>query len=110
MPLQADPTLKFAVRNFGLKRIAGDILQVASPYNTYRNRGLPPGPICTPSKTTINAVLNAAQTNYLYFVANRGLNGHLFSNTFEEHIIKANSYRQEDKIRREKDSLNKVGK
>jgi UPF0755 protein len=110
MPLQADPTLKFAVRNFGLKRIAGDILLTASPYNTYKNRGLPPGPICTPSKTTIDAVLNAAKTDYLYFVANRKLNGHLFSNSFEEHVKKANDYRQEDKLRRERDSVVKVGR
>lgn len=105
MPLQADPTLKFATRNFALKRIAGDILQVASPYNTYRNKGLPPGPICTPSKITINAVLNAAETPFLYFVANRGLSGHLFSKTFEEHVQKAAEYRRQDKARRNADSL-----
>lgn len=107
MPLQADPTLKFAVRNFALKRIAGPILDVASPYNTYRNKGLPPGPICTPSKVTIEAVLNPAQTSYLYFVANSRLNGHLFSTTFEEHIKKAAAYRQEDKKRIEADSVRK---
>ncbi|WP_162944948.1 endolytic transglycosylase MltG [Flavisolibacter nicotianae] len=99
MPLQADPTLKFATREFALKRIAGPILHVASPYNTYQNKGLPPGPICTPSKITIDAVLNPAQTPYLYFVANSRLNGHLFSSTFEEHVKKANVYREEDKKR-----------
>lgn len=104
MPLQADPTLKFAVRNFALKRIAGDILNVASPYNTYRNKGLPPGPICTPSKITIDKVLNPAQTSYLYFVANSRLNGHLFSESFEEHVQKARMYREEDKKRRQRDS------
>jgi UPF0755 protein len=108
MPLQADPTLKFAVRNFALKRIAGEILQVASPYNTYQNKGLPPGPICTPSKITIEAVLNPAQTGFLYFVANRKLNGHLFSESFEEHVQKANAYREQDKARREKDSLQRA--
>jgi len=108
--LGADPTLKFAVRNFALKRIAGDIMHVASPYNTYENKGLPPGPICTPSKITIDAVLNPAQTNYYFFVANSKLNGHLFSETFEEHVKKANVYREEDKARRERDSLPKVGK
>jgi UPF0755 protein len=105
MPLQADPTLKFAVRNFALKRIAGDILNVSSPYNTYRNKGLPPGPICTPSKVTIDKVLNPAETGYLFFVANSKLNGHLFSTSFGEHVQKANSYRQEDRMRRQKDSL-----
>lgn len=109
MPLQADPTLKFATRNFALKRIAGDILNVISPYNTYRNKGLPPGPICTPSKITIEAVLNPAPTPFLFFVANRRLSGHLFSETFEEHVRKANEYREQDKVRREKDSLKRAG-
>ena len=109
MFLGADPTLKFAVRNFGLKRIAGEIMHVQSPYNTYANKGLPPGPICTPSKITLDAVLNPAQTNYYFFVANSRLNGHLFSETFKEHVKKANAYREEDKLRRERDSL-KAGK
>jgi len=104
--LQADPTLKFAVKDFALKRIAGDILNVESPYNTYRIPGLPPGPICTPSKKTIDAVLNPAKTNYMFFVANTKLNGHLFSVTFDEHVKKAAQYREEDRLRRERDSLN----
>lgn len=103
--LQADPTLKFAVKDFALKRIAGPILDVQSPYNTYKNPGLPPGPICTPSKKTIDAVLNPAKTNYMFFVANSKLNGHLFSATFEEHLKKAAQYHEEDKVRREKDSM-----
>ncbi len=103
--LQADPTLKFAVKDFALKRIAGEILNVVSPYNTYKNPGLPPGPICTPSAKTIDAVLNPAKTNYMFFVANSKLNGHLFSVTFDEHVRKANQYREEDKLRRERDSL-----
>lgn len=103
--LQADPTLKFAVKDFSLKRIAGEILQVESPYNTYKYQGLPPGPICTPSAKTIDAVLNPAKTNFMFFVANAKLNGHLFSATFEEHKLKAAQYRQEDKQRRERDSL-----
>jgi UPF0755 protein len=103
--LQADPTLKFAVKNFALKRIAGEILSVESPYNTYKYPGLPPGPICTPSQKTIDAVLNPAKTNYHFFVANSKLNGHLFSVTFDEHVKKANQYREEDKLRRERDSI-----
>jgi len=105
--LQADPTLKFAVKNFSLKRIAGEILNVESPYNTYKYQGLPPGPISTPSKKTIDAVLNAAKTNYRFFVANSKLSGHLFSQTFEEHVKKANQYREEDKLRRQRDSMKK---
>lgn len=104
MPLQADPTLKFAVKDFSIKWIHGDILNTESPYNIYKYPGLPPGPICTPSKKTIDAVLNAANTNYMFFVANSKLNGHLFSETFEEHVKKAALYREEDKLRREKDS------
>jgi UPF0755 protein len=107
MALQADPTLKFAAKDFSLKRIAGEILNIESPYNTYKNRGLPPGPICTPSRKTIEEVLNPANTNYLFFVANSQLNGHSFSSSFEEHKIKANQYREEDKLRRERDSLKK---
>lgn len=110
MPLQADPTLKFAIRNFALKRIAGEILQVASPYNTYINKGLPPGPICTPSEKSLDAVLNPAQTPYLYFVANGRLNGHLFSETFAEHVQKATVYREQDKARRERDSVPNAGR
>ena len=107
MPLQADPTLKFATRNFALKRIAGPILQVESPYNTYRNKGLPPGPISTPSRKTLEAVLNPANTPYLFFVANSRLNGHLFSTTFEEHLQKARGYWQQDRQRAAKDSAGK---
>lgn len=105
--LQADPTLKFAVKDFSIKWIHGDILNVESPYNTYKYPGLPPGPICTPSKKTIDAVLNPAKTNYMFFVANPQLNGHLFSVTFEEHQKKAAQYHEEDKMRRERDSINK---
>jgi UPF0755 protein len=103
--LQADPTLKYATKDFALKRIAGDILNVQSPYNTYKVPGLPPGPICTPSKKTIDAILNPAKTNYMFFVANTKLNGHLFSATYEEHLKKAAQYHEEDKLRRERDSL-----
>ena len=101
MYLGADPTLKFAVRDFSIKWIHGPILDVESPYNTYRHKGLPPGPICTPSKRTIDEVLEAPQTDYLFFVANTRLSGHLFSTTFEEHVKKAQSYREEDRKRRE---------
>lgn len=99
MPLQADPTVKFALKDFALTRIYGDHLNVQSPYNTYRNRGLPPGPICTPSKKTIDAVLSAPQTSYIYFVANKQLNGtHVFSNTYNEHMVKAREYQDAYKV------------
>lgn len=96
MPLQADPTVKFALKDFGLKRIYKKHLLVESPYNTYRNKGLPPGPICTPSKKTIDAVLNAPTTDFIYFVASSKFNGtHEFSATYAEHLQKAKAYQQE---------------
>lgn len=107
MALGADPTLKFATRQFGLKRIAGDILETESPYNTYNNPGLPPGPICTPSKITIDKVLNPADTKYLYFVARTDLVGHLFSETHNEHLRKRAAYLAADRRRREAESSNK---
>ena len=95
MKLQADPTVKFAMRNFLLKRITGEHLPYNSPYNTYRYAGLPPGPICTPSINTIDAVLDAPSTNYLYFVAKSDFSGyHLFSETYEEHQKKAGEYQK----------------
>ncbi len=96
MPLQADPTIKFALKDFGLKRIYQKHLSVESPYNTYRNKGLPPGPICTPSRKTIDAVLNAPKTDYIYFVASPNFDGtHEFSSNYKEHLQKAKAYQQE---------------
>lgn len=95
MPLQADPTLRFALNDFTIKRLYGDHLTIESPYNTYRNTGLPPGPICTPSKKTIDAVLQAPATEYLYFVADSSFNGtHNFSVTYGEHMEKAKAYQK----------------
>jgi UPF0755 protein len=100
MPLQADPTIRFALNDFTIKRVYGDHLHVASPYNTYERLGLPPGPICTPSKKTIDAVLNAPTTNYLYFVADSSFSGtHIFSVTYEEHLQKAKAYQKAFKER-----------
>jgi UPF0755 protein len=102
MPLGADPTIKFALKDFSIRWIHGTMLKVSSPYNTYINKGLPPGPICTPSEKTIDAVLAAPPTNYMYFVANSNFKGgHLFSSSYEEHLVKAKAYQQEDKRRRE---------
>jgi UPF0755 protein len=96
MPLQADPTVKFALRNFELKRILNGHLQTQSPYNTYINKGLPPGPICTPSIETIDAVLNSPKTDYLYFVANSAFDGtHIFTTNYADHIKYARLYQQE---------------
>ena len=95
MKLGADPTVKFAMRNFGLKRIYEKYTLVASPYNTYQNYGLPPGPICTPSAETVEAVLEAPDTKYLYFVAKPDLSGYSnFAENYTEHLKYAKEYQQ----------------
>jgi len=95
MPLQADPTIKFAMRDFGLKRIYEKYLLTESPYNTYRNKGLPPGPICTPLPETIDEVLNSPKTDYLYFVAKSDLSGgSVFSSNYTDHMKYAKEYQQ----------------
>jgi len=109
MPLQADPTVKFAMKDFELKRIYEKYLSFPSPFNTYINKGLPPGPICTPSVETLKEVINAPKTDYVYFVANSDLNGgSVFSSTYEEHMKHAKLYQQalneQDSIRNAKQS------
>lgn len=93
--LGADPTIKFALRNFGLKRIYEKHLAIESPYNTYRNKGLPPGPICIPSIRTLDEVLNAPKTDYLFFVAKKDFSrGHVFTSNYQEHLKYAREYQQ----------------
>jgi peptidoglycan lytic transglycosylase G len=95
MKLSADPTIKFALRNFELKRIYDKYLEVESPYNTYKYAGLPPGPICTPSLETIEAVLDAPKTNYLYFVAKPDFSGYSnFAENFKQHMANARAYQK----------------
>jgi UPF0755 protein len=95
MNLGADPTVKFALRNFALKRIYEKHLATESPYNTYRYKGLPPGPICTPSVRTLDEVLNAPETDYLFFVAKKDFTpGHVFTSNYQEHLKYAREYQQ----------------
>lgn len=95
MMLQADPTVKYAMRNFGLKRILQGHTKYQSPYNTYQNTGLPPGPICTPSTKTIDAVLDAPQTNYIFFVAKPDFKGFSnFAETYQQHLVFAKAYQK----------------
>jgi UPF0755 protein len=92
--LGADPTIKYAMRDFDLRRIYDKYLQVESPYNTYQHEGLPPGPICTPSEATLEAVLSSPSTNYLYFVAKPDFSGYSnFAATYKEHLEYAKAYR-----------------
>jgi UPF0755 protein len=95
MRLQADPTVKFALREEGRKRILKKDLRIDSPYNTYRYAGLPPGPIRMPSKTAIDAVLNAEKHSYLYFCAKDDFSGyHNFARTLSQHNRYARLYRR----------------
>ena len=93
MPLQADPTVKYAVGDFTLRRILNKHLVEESPFNTYLHIGLPPAPICLPSASSVDAVLNAPQTNYLYFCASPNLDGtHRFAASLAEHNRNAAAY------------------
>ena len=95
MPLQADPTVKFALGNFRIKRVLKSHLEVESPYNTYKYPGLPPGPINFPEIGSINAVLNAAKTPYIYMCAREDFSGyHNFAKTLSAHNENARKYRE----------------
>ena len=101
MLLQADPTVKFALKDFTLQRILNRHLEVESPYNTYIYAGLMPGPIRVPSVQALEAVLNPAQHDYLYMCAKEDFSGtHNFARTLSEHMQNARRYQQ---------ALNKLG-
>lgn len=93
MKLQADPTVKFALGDFTLRRLYHGHLQVDSPYNTYMYGGLPPGPIFIPEPAAIDAVLQAENHAYVYMCAHSDLSGrHAFSESYEEHLRSAKAY------------------
>lgn len=93
MKLQADPTVKFALGDFKLRRIMHAHLTKESPYNTYLNAGLPPGPICIPSLSAIESVLHYAHHDYMYMCAKEDFSGtHNFAVTYEEHLANAKKY------------------
>lgn len=95
MPLQADPTLKYAVGDFSIKRLTLKHILFISPYNTYRNHGLPPGPIRVATPNGIDAVLNYVHHNYIYMCASETFNGeHKFAANWAEHQANARKYQQ----------------
>ena len=95
MPLQADPTIKFALKQFELKRIYNKLLNTDSPFNTYLYQGLPPGPIKIASIKGIDAVLNYVNHDYLYMCAKEDFSGsHNFAKTYKEHLKNAEKYTQ----------------
>lgn len=101
MRLQADPTVKYAMGDFSLKRVLRKHLKYDSPFNTYTNAGLPPAPICIPSIAAIDAVLDYEEHDYLYFCARPEFDGrHNFAITLDEHNVNARKFA---------DALNKRG-
>jgi len=93
MPLQADPTVKFALKDFAIKRVRQGMLTNSSPYNTYAHEGLPPGPIKVASIKGIDAVLNRTNHDYLFMCAKEDFSGtHNFARTYQEHLKNAARY------------------
>ncbi|WP_421920136.1 endolytic transglycosylase MltG [Marinifilum sp.] len=100
MKLDADPTLKFALGDFSITRVLNKDKRIDSPYNTYKYRGLPPGPIRQASISGLKAVLNYEKHRYLYFCANPDFSGyHVFARTLREHNRNASRYHKELKRR-----------
>ena len=96
IPLQADPTIQFALNDISITRVLKKYLLVDSPYNTYKYSGLPPGPIGCSTIEGIDAVLNAEKHDYLFFAARADFSGfHNFSRTLSEHNHYALLYQKE---------------
>ena len=96
MLLQADPTIKFAINDFSIRRVTSKMLTVDSPYNTYKYSGLPPGPVNFPEISSIDAVLNAENHDYLYMCAKEDFSGyHNFARNLTQHNINAARYHRE---------------
>lgn len=95
MKLQADPTVKFALGDFSIRRVGGPMLETDSPYNTYRYAGLPPGPIRIPERATIDAILDAPPHDYIYMCARADFSGyHDFTSDYAVHQRNAAAFRR----------------
>ncbi len=108
IPLQADPTLVYAVGDFTLKRVLNEHKQIDSPYNTYKYLGLPPGPINLPEINSIDAVLNYSPSDYYYMCAREDFSGyHNFTNSYNEHMNNAIRYQRALTLEQRKAAQNK---
>lgn len=95
MKLQADPTVKYALQDFTIRRVTKDHLQVDNPYNTYKYAGLPPGPLRTTSRKTVSAILNSNPSDDLYMCAREDFSGyHNFASNYDDHLANAKRYQQ----------------
>jgi len=93
--LEADPTLVYALGDFSINRVLNVYKAIDSPYNTYKYAGLPPGPICLPTKTSIDAVLNYTHHNFLFFCAKEDFSGHhSFASTYAQHCVNAKRFQR----------------